>query len=1173
MPPVGSPRRGRWTLSPSSGKGIPAWIVLLLQVLLRVLCGVCVRNYSDSDLKPSQTLLKYRHTHPSELRFFETCNNEAGIQEGLLSLPGVNTPWKKTSHLLQPSLNNVRGCRADQPQGVYAALTCRRPANYLQYGKIFPRSLPILRRVMEVFSVPYHETSSRKRRQFSIDRCIFGVSLMTALSVSYIIFQATTSVWPVSSVARNKLMHALNGNPKPSSSSSARPSSSSASSSSSSSSTSSSPAAETFASMGSARAASTETGYTQARGMFNDFLRRLNLKRLPLNKTEARNAEKSSADDLVSCVSMQEVCKVDILQQYATFLFEAKHGKDDDYYKYETALQYISGAKTLLEQLWGGKCIEKNDPEGVELASNKKKGRGPGDWYSILRRNTEDAFMARCISQGLLGKEKADPVYERDLLVICSWLLKSATTKGMAQRCYLILVYHCCGRAGELSKTVYSHLLYDNYFGCVTLDWTQAKTARMKCVNVFPHISSFIICPLHALFCYFVCSGATSRLVDFVFDELATVSASTNKVNSVFANFFKECLEAQTVQEGLTSRGLRVGSANVIADLVSLAAAINRGGWNMEGVTTLFEYLLQVMSTDRRAGRVLSGWSPDAGGKAILLEDLDVLNSRSQLFNESFSGSMNNMLVDLFGNHMHLQQPVMSALTASFFVHARAFHEAYGDIQPFARVKAICDQYNINFWRLSDQLAAKHREINEKALSLEFLRGSGDTRSVTIVEMLEKILGALAEASARQQRHHQENMAQFQLLRAALRLRDDEQPLFQPFGNVPATNPLDLSRPQSSLPNSSSALPPSNSCHPSATSSFSSRNFSPNTSMSDSTLRFGGSFHFSSASPSFSAFDSQASSPCSSHIPSTSSSSLSSSPRDLPLSPSSPSSLSLFLTPTRSSNISTSVSSSSSYLTSTSSSHFASHPRLTTSSSGRSFSSSPTSLASSAFGMVTTSSPPVPPASDSQATSSSSSHFPSSSCSTSSPPDLSRPLLSTVGSSSNLFSAHTRNSNISSGVSSSSSPLASASSVPSSRPPQRRFVETPDFAKASTQTVKEVVETLINHGITEIVSLDSVSVTFGGISVSESLRYNTKSHVKRLMSRLTREEKEKIRQLHESFPGKQDSTYQDWKKEVSKFGMTVEVRVMAIASAAKAEEDRKNDEERLAISYSARKKK
>ena len=153
--------------------------------------------------------------------------------------------------------------------------------------------------------------------------------------------------------------------------------------------------------MGEQRAVSTEHGYVRARVIFNEFLSVMLLKPLkPSASASVRNADYCTAKD---------VCKIEIFQRFAQYLYEQTNEDGSSHFTYGSALQYLSGAKMIVERVYGAYCIEKSDSaKAADLNKKSKFQQIRGDtapWYSQLRHDTEKKFVGRCFERGTVASD------------------------------------------------------------------------------------------------------------------------------------------------------------------------------------------------------------------------------------------------------------------------------------------------------------------------------------------------------------------------------------------------------------------------------------------------------------------------------------------------------------------------------------------------------------------------------------------------------------------------------------------------------------------------------------------------------------------------------------------------------------------------------------------------
>jgi len=88
-------------------------------------------------------------------------------------------------------------------------------------------------------------------------------------------------------------------------------------------------------------------------------------------------------------------------QEFATFLSEYKRAKSEgeEFYKPRVALQYLSGAKTVLENQFKD-TVDIADKKAIALLMTKKPKNNTRSWYEDLRHSLETTMTRRCFQEG-----------------------------------------------------------------------------------------------------------------------------------------------------------------------------------------------------------------------------------------------------------------------------------------------------------------------------------------------------------------------------------------------------------------------------------------------------------------------------------------------------------------------------------------------------------------------------------------------------------------------------------------------------------------------------------------------------------------------------------------------------------------------------------------------------
>eukprot|EP00808_Paulinella_micropora_P010244 g29570.t1 len=305
-------------------------------------------------------------------------------------------------------------------------------------------------------------------------------------------------------------------------------------------------------------AKSTKANHNKGFNLFDQFLLETNRNPLPPTKEDVGKE---------GYIAETEVCKVSMMQEFATFLFKYLQNDDDplSFYRPGTALQFLSAAKCGLEKLFQNHCFVRHDPENVEDKSGDKDG-----WYYDLRRVLNFKFMTRCFNLGLVAKEKAPGLTRSDNMNISRWLLLQARNAHVAEdaktrnkyirwRAYLNNLTQAVGRASELGQTQHQYVSFDTQFQCLAFDWAQDKVGKMKILHVYASRDSFVDCAFHSIAEYFWSTSGSSCNREYIFDELKSIEkdSNSNKINALFKTYFYKCPDAYKSTPGLISRSCR----------------------------------------------------------------------------------------------------------------------------------------------------------------------------------------------------------------------------------------------------------------------------------------------------------------------------------------------------------------------------------------------------------------------------------------------------------------------------------------------------------------------------------------------------------------------------------------------------------------------------------------
>lgn len=266
------------------------------------------------------------------------------------------------------------------------------------------------------------------------------------------------------------------------------------------------------------------------------------------------------------------------------------------------------------EVLFGKFCEYMFSVEGVELGTchgymsglrtsilkkHKHCNLFDGTWYTALRRKVMQVFFTDRASKGQRVQESAVKMQEEDLELLCGILLKVDSRTSSLNRCLLVLQWHVLGRIAELGELRIADITFvcNRFTTCLCIDVNRFKTNLQQDIHVFIHNNSWKVCPFHALASMLILHNPT----EFVFKESLGTTSITSHLNSLLDelyNYWKDDEEFQQyittkLTSGLKTHSVRAGSINAAGYHHGLLIQwlIQRGGWAVDGMQTIFNYL------------------------------------------------------------------------------------------------------------------------------------------------------------------------------------------------------------------------------------------------------------------------------------------------------------------------------------------------------------------------------------------------------------------------------------------------------------------------------------------------------------------------------------------------------------------------------------------------------
>jgi len=238
-----------------------------------------------------------------------------------------------------------------------------------------------------------------------------------------------------------------------------------------------------------------------------------------------------------------------------------------------------------------------------------------GKWYTDLRRKIVQIYVKECQVNGTKLVDKAPPMTENDLKKLNKCMFEMNNRESDLQRALFSWQWQLLGRISEvsaLSCTMMSSYNSSGIKNATKVNMSRLKTSTQDDILVFLHANSFELCPLHALATHII----TNRVVDRLFPTIPEGSEA-QYVNRIL-NVLSSLIDDEEFTEALRSHSGRSGPATYANEHPDIQTQwiIPRGGWTLDGLQTIFNYLCGTTKTDSKVGRALSGWRSANEGAA-----------------------------------------------------------------------------------------------------------------------------------------------------------------------------------------------------------------------------------------------------------------------------------------------------------------------------------------------------------------------------------------------------------------------------------------------------------------------------------------------------------------------------------------------------------------------------
>jgi hypothetical protein len=269
----------------------------------------------------------------------------------------------------------------------------------------------------------------------------------------------------------------------------------------------------------------------------------------------------------------------------------------------QTCLDYLSAVKCWWQD-------EHRNHFSVEVGDNR---------YGKLRKNIKKAYIRRCIELNIPFAKTRESVTEDHLEYLLNVLFEEDSEQSIRDRCLLVFDWVAIGRISEvfglvLNKDVlYKRSAHVGNANAMQITMLRTKTMTIESLLVYPHISKWILCPFHALACLLVTMNRPElRLFS---GHGHDTESDVQHVNRILKSIYEAWMRSE--KSGIppdfskySSHAFRRGATNYGNEhpLMQTAWLLFQGGWSLDKVQTLFNYLTGSHKIASRAGLAMAGW-------------------------------------------------------------------------------------------------------------------------------------------------------------------------------------------------------------------------------------------------------------------------------------------------------------------------------------------------------------------------------------------------------------------------------------------------------------------------------------------------------------------------------------------------------------------------------------
>ena len=270
----------------------------------------------------------------------------------------------------------------------------------------------------------------------------------------------------------------------------------------------------------------------------------------------------------------------------------------------QTCLDYVSHIKCA----WQGKYS--GDRRYDSIISD--------DRYRKLRKNITKAYIRRCIAQNIPFATTKESMSSEHLTYLLEMCFKIDTLQALRDRCLFAFDWVAIGRINEVFGFKFlEHVFHQKASqrcnaNRMVFKMMRGKTGKYEDLLVYLHRDNWKVCPFHSLASLLVVlhKEGGRLFTDNEDGHKGDVQHVNRVLKNIYEAWIKDNKDGVIGFKQFTSHHIRRGATQHGNEhpLMQTAWLLFQGGWSLDRVQTLFNYLAGSVKIASKAGLAMTDW-------------------------------------------------------------------------------------------------------------------------------------------------------------------------------------------------------------------------------------------------------------------------------------------------------------------------------------------------------------------------------------------------------------------------------------------------------------------------------------------------------------------------------------------------------------------------------------